>query len=382
LFKSGVLNKIFGDCETVLRGGFGILYDRINTSESVILPALTAGFSQTINVRAPRCNVNGSGGTNCSPTSTVPASIFRVGVDGSIPLPAQPGLSIPYIPTQPFGETVSFQIDPNFDVGENYSFDLTLQRELPHSVVLEIAWIGRLGRKLPASVNFNSSPFFHIDSVSRQSFAQAFDQVAQLLRAGVPAGNVPEQGWFQNNMPGGTARVIAGNEANFINGNVSNVFQAIDLARLANGLTPFNNLQTQTAFVRTSLGRSNYHAVAMTLRQRLSPALTLDFNYTFSKSLDQSSALQNSTNTLQSAFDLDFDYGPSDFDRTHTFNGQLLYEIPIGRGHRLYATSKIEKLLGGWFVAGVFRAASGLPLIVSQGVSAPGGGIMLTAPSG
>src|SRR5205085_5632696 len=115
-----------------------------------------------------------------------------------------------------------------------------------------------------------------LDSRSGQTFAQAFDAVAQSLRAGATAASVPAQAWFQNNMPGGTARVVAGNEANFINGNVSNVFQTIDLARLANGMTPFNNLQTQTAFVRTSTGRSNYHALVLVLRQRLSRDLTFD----------------------------------------------------------------------------------------------------------
>jgi hypothetical protein len=183
-------------------------------------------------------------------------------------------------------------------------------------------------------------------------------------------------------MPGGTARVITGNEANFINGNVSNVFQSIDLARLSGGLKPFNNLQTQTAFVRTSLGRSNYHAFVITLRKQPSHGLTVDLNYTLSKSLDQSSALQNSTNALQNAFFPDFDYGPSDFDRTHVFNSYFLYEVPAGRGRRLHMGNRLDSLLGGWVVAGIFRAASGLPLIVSQGVSALGGGSTLVSPSG
>lgn len=381
-FKSGFLGRIFGDRRTVLRGGVGMVYDRINTFESVILPMLGVGFSQTINLRAPACNSTGTGGAGCSPTGSAPASVFRVGVDGTIPLPTQPALSVPIIPAQPFGETLSFQIDPTFDVGENYSFDFTIQRELPSGILLELGWIGRLGRKLPASVNFNSSPFFHIDSQSGQSFARAFDAVAHLLRTGAPASTIPAQAWFQNNVPGGTARVIAGNEANFINGNVSSVFQTIDLARLGNGLMPFNNLQSQTAFVRTSTGRSNYHAFVLMLRKRLSRELIVDFNYTFSKSLDQSSSTQNSTNTMQNAFFPDFDYGPSDFDRTHNFNGYFVYELPTGRGRWLQTGTALDKLLGGWSLAGILRAGSGLPLIVTQGVSALGGGTTLVAASG
>lgn len=381
--KGGLFGRLLGDRRTVLRGGFAVVYDRINTFESVVLPVLGVGFNQTINLRAPACNATGAGGAGCNPAAnSAPASVFRVGVDGTLPLPVQTAASVPFTPSQPFGETLSFQIDPDFDVGENYSFDLTVQRELPRGVVLELGWIARLGRKLPASVNFNSSPYFQLDARSGQTFAEAFDAVASVLRAGQPAANIPAQPWFQNNMPGGTARIITGNEANFINGNISNIFQTIDLARLAGGLTPFDNLQSQTAFVRTSIGRSNYHALALIVRKRLSRAFVFDFNYTFSKSLDQTSATQNSTNAMQSAFAPDFDYGPSDFDRTHNFNGYFLYDLPAGRGRLFDAGRVLDKFIGGWSLAGIFRAASGLPLIVSQGVSALGGGATLSAPSG
>ncbi|MFL6230160.1 MAG: hypothetical protein ACJ741_15415, partial [Pyrinomonadaceae bacterium] len=358
--------------------GFGIVYDRINTSESVIIPSLGVGFSQTVTRRAPLCNSTSAGGANCNATATAPASIFRVGVDGTIPLPVvAPGVGVPIVPTQPFGESVSFQIDPHFNVGENYTFDLTVQRELPGKMILEVGWLARLGRHLPTNVNFNSAPFFHVDSASGQTFAQAFDNVARLLRAGALSSSVPAQAWFQNNMPGGTARVLTGNEANFINGNVSGIFQTIDMARLNAGLKPFDNLQAQTSFVRTSIGRSNYHAAFATLRKRLSRQLTFDLNYTFSKSLDQSSSPENAMNMIASAFFPDFDYGPSDFDRTHVFNGYFLYELPTNRGDRFRTGTFFDKLTEGWSVSGIFRAASGAPLVVSQGTAALGGGTML-----
>ena len=381
-FTGSFFKQLFGERRTVLRAGFAMQYDRINTFESAIIPALGAGFTQTLSLRAPACNATGTSGAGCNPNGSAPASVFRVGVDGLIPVPVQSALSVPYTPAQPFGETLTLQVDPDFKAGRNYSFDFTVQRELPRGLILELGWIARLGRRLPTSVNFNSAPFFQLDARSGQTFAQAFDAVAQLLRAGTTAANIPAQPWFQNNMPGGTARIINGNEANFINGNVSSIFQTIDLARLAGGLTPFDNVQDQTAFVRTSIGRSNYHAFVLILRKRLARTLLVDLNYTFSKSLDQTSATENATNALQNAFFPDFDYGPSDFDRTHNFNAYFLYDLPIGRGRWLGADHTLDKFIGGWSLAGIFRAASGLPLIVSQGVSALGGGTVLVAPTG
>lgn len=377
-FNKGILKTVFGDRASVLRAGFGIVYDRINSTASVITPTLGVGFGQTISIRAPACNSTGSGGAACNPSGASPVADFRVGIDGLIPIPAVPTVGIPVVPSQPFGEMVSFQIDPNFKVGKSYNIDVTLQRELPGGMIMELAYVGRLARNLPASVNLNSAPIFQLDPKSGQTFAQAFDTVAQALRSGVPTANIPNQPWFQDLMPGGTSKVVTGNEANFINGNVSSVFQTIDLARRNQGLTPFDNLETMVSFMRTSIGKSNYHAFVATLRKRLSKGLTFDFNYTFSKSLDEIGGVQNTMSVIPSAFFPDFDYGPSDFDRTHVVNAVFMYELPTGRGHRLGFNSRLNSILDGWEMLGVFRASSGLPLTVSEGVPALGGGSMLT----
>jgi len=65
-FDSGFMHRLTGNRKTVIRGGFGIVYDRINTVQSVIIPMLGVGFAQTISVGAPLCNASGAPGTGCN----------------------------------------------------------------------------------------------------------------------------------------------------------------------------------------------------------------------------------------------------------------------------------------------------------------------------
>jgi hypothetical protein len=91
-------------------------------------------------------------------------------------------------------------------------------------------------------------------------------------------------------------------------------------------------------------------------------------NYTFSKSLDQVGTVQNNAGTYATSFNPNFQYGPSLFDRTHVFNALFNYDLPAGNGHKLsFGNNILNKFIGGWYVTGVFRAASGPPLTVSDG---------------
>jgi len=386
--SGGTMGKLFGDRKTVIRGGFSVVYDRSNTVQAVEIPMLGVGFDQTINIQTPGCNSTGAGGLGCNAAagSANPGlSDFRVGVDGTLPLPQASSATAPVIPSTGFGEILSFQVDPNTKVGRSYNFDLSVQRELPGGMVLEAAYIGRTARHLPQAVNLNSSPYMFVDPASGQSFAQAFDGVANALRAGQTPANQP---WFENQFPGltaakgvtgsNTAYIIAQNRSSFTTASVSNLFSTMGSYRRLLGLPLYNNDQAQVEFLRTYIGQSNYQAGILTLNKRFSKGLLMTANYTYAKALDDNLSNQNNAGFYGNSFHPGVDYGPSSYDRRHVFNAMYVYDLPAGRGHRFHAGPIGDQIIGGWYTSGIVTMMSGLPLTVSEGNPAFGGGLTLS----
>ncbi len=384
--KPGLQGKILGDKKTVVRAGYALIYDRQNTVQSVIIPSLGIGFAQTLNVNTPACSAGGAPGPGCNAASTNPAlNNFRVGVDGTIPVPVVPAQSVPVSP--PWGlidgrvvrypEILSFQVDPNIKVGRNHAIDFTIQRELKGDMIVELSYVGRYASRLPQGMNLVQSPYTQLDKASGQTFGRAFDAVAAQLRAGTPAASVSSQPWFENNVPGGTAALVTAASSSFVNGNVSSVFEALDFRRMGAGLTPFNNYMSQMAMLRSSTGVSNYNALFVTLRKRYTHGFFYDLNYTYSKSLDMLGRFQNSANIMPNSLDLYAEYGPSEFDIRHLFTTVWGYDLPF-KSH----LPVIKQLIGGWTLTGIVTARSGDALVVSQGAPVWGGGLFLQINSG
>ncbi len=390
--KAGFLGKLVGERKTVVRAGYSLVFDRQNTVQSVIIPTLGVAFAQTINITTPLCTASGGAGAGCNAASTNPAvSLYRVGVDGKIPLPTVPTLSIPVSPfwgRNPngsltlFPETLSFQVDPKIKVGENHALNLTVQRELPGGMILELGFAGRYAKKLPQSMNLGQAPYEHLDKASGQTFAQAFDAVARQLRGGTLAANVTPQPWFENQSPGGTRVLAAATGSNFINGNINNIFLNIDQRRMLAGIQPFINYLSQSFFLRSSTGSSNYNAGFVTLNKRFSRGLMATVNYTFARSFDQLGSNQNSASTMPNNFNLNAEYGPSPFDITHIVNSTFRYDLPFGKGRFFNTGNVLDKVVGGWYLSGIYTARSGDALTVNQGAGVWGGSLFLGFTSG
>jgi hypothetical protein len=119
------------------------------------------------------------------------------------------------------------------------------------------------------------------------------------------------------------------------------------------GLNAFNPLVNNFGFYDNN-GRGNFNALLANLRHRFGHSFQLETQYRWSKSMDTGS---NNYYGGNYQYTQDREYGPSDYDATHTFKAFGIWSPTIFRGSNGY----LEKILGGWTVSGIFNAHSGFP---------------------
>ncbi len=380
-FKSGVLRKVFGDHKTVLRGGYALVHDQILAIETELYGVIGNRLLATsTTIQAPTCELNGTPGPNCVPG----VSPYRIGVDGPVLAPPPIPFSIPLVPAarnvvngpQAFGVASTDGFDPNFHPGSIHSFNATFQRQLPFNTMLELGWIGRFGRDLSQGENVNAPPIVALKDLtgqSSQTLAQAFDGVANQLRAGVSSANLAPQPWFENVFgKGGTAAVATAGSTYLTSADANSFVQlVVDPMLQRAGRPTIENQQFGTLNYQTSTGWMNYNAGFLSLRKRTTRGLTVIFNYTWAHCLDSGLAQSDSLGgQLDSPYNPKFNYGPCITDIRQSAQLFGRYDLPsVTHGSQL-----MRKLLSGWATSYVFTASTGLPLKITGATNAFGAG--------
>jgi hypothetical protein len=148
------------------------------------------------------------------------------------------------------------------------------------------------------------------------------------------------------------------------------------------GIGNYLNNQAISMYGWSSIGSSSYHALQVNLRKQFSRGLQFDMNYTYSKSIDITSAAsrvgfsvygyQNIGlvgSRLANAFSPKLARAVSDFDLTHQFNLDWIAELPVGKGRAFAgnASRLVDAFIGGWQISGLARWTSGFPFSVDGG---------------
>jgi hypothetical protein len=107
---------------------------------------------------------------------------------------------------------------------------------------------------------------------------------------------------------------------------------------------------------KTGGGHNSYNSMQLSLTRRSSSGVTMNAQYTLGYSKGNtggSNEAVTAANNARALSEFDYDNGYNNFDVRHTFNLSALYDVP-GRG----------PILGGWSVAGIINARSGIPVPV------------------
>jgi hypothetical protein len=104
-----------------------------------------------------------------------------------------------------------------------------------------------------------------------------------------------------------------------------------------------------------SRGTLDYHGLQLKFQRRFANNFSFLNAYTWGKAIDLNSDNDGNV-TLTNVYDPQYNRGPADYDVTHTFSSNWIYELPWAR----------DRFYGGWQLSGILYLRSGLPFTPSQ----------------
>jgi hypothetical protein len=419
--------------KTVIRGGFGMVFDHIGS-----------GLLDTFDQR-------GSFGLSTQITAPVPSATTAPRLTGLNSLPTVDATGAPYFPATPTGGfpytyppaftslAIQWGLDDKIRTPYAYTIDFSIGRELPRNMSLQVSYVGRMSHRLLTQEDL-AMPLNIVDPKSKISYLTAARRLSELGFAGTPTSDVtpalvgPTAAYWQNMV----APLNAGDQYNlacagpYYDTNpqyTTDPVQAMydlfacgggpvgagfgdETTPLANldywgsdfsgipgiagmladssgnpvnyypsslGPNAFFNSQFHSLYAWRSVGNSNYNALQVNLRKRMSQGIQFDFNYTYSKSIDLSSDAERIDAWSGLGGQVINSWSPgdlravSDFDAAHQINANWVVELPFGKGKPLAGSvgGVGQAFIGGWELSGLARWTSGFPVSMSNGATWP-----------
>jgi Carboxypeptidase regulatory-like domain len=370
------------DTKTSIRSSFGMYFDHYGEALTSRFARL-GSFGLSSQFSSPANNVN----YKTAPRFTGPHDL------PNLPIPPAPDTqNYPYaVPDGTFG--INWGIDNHIKTPYVEAFNMSVQRELPGGFLLDAAYVGRLGRHLFQQLDL-AEPVNYNDPKGAGDYFTAGSQLSKDsdLNNGAYGGIytndppvfVPTIQYFEDvfpqmqglDFPGESATEAIYNDEwtpqRYTYGETG-ALADIDFGCFygcPNG-TLFWDQQFSSLISLSSIGMSYYNAGQFTLRRPSRNGLTMDFSYTWSRSIDMGSDAERAATSygaIQNVWNPKLSRGVSDFDTKHLITADWAYSLPFGTGKMLLANSGRagNAVWGGWQWAGLGRWSSGLPFSVLE----------------
>lgn len=271
--RVGFAWDVFGNATTAVRGGIGMFYNRQNL-DAVLNPFTTSPPL----VSTPVVNFSTLAGLGGSGGLVFPQNVFGIDGEGKIPMVT------------------------------NYS--LTIQQNVGFNTIIDVGYVGNLGRNMMWQRNLNAIPF-------------GTNFLPENADLSTPA---------RNPLPQAFLRPLVG----------------------------FNNVN-----FREWASSSNYHSLQFQANRRFSDGLQFIASWTWSKSMDFNST---DTEAVSPLVDVRvWNYGLSSFDRTHVVKLSGVWDVPKAR----VQNPVLQQVLNGWQLSGIITFSSGAPLGLGYTTTTP-----------
>ncbi len=384
-----------GPQNSSVRIGFTTYYDRVGTASAAYYEAVGSFGLGSILV-SPAGQFSIATAPRLTAIDVVPPGL----------LPPAPPFRFPSLYPKPGpGQVGAIVPAPDIHLRTPYALAPTVswQRQLAGRLTLETAYVGRFGYKQLALFDA-AAPINWRDP---QTGIELFEAVNELIAVGPNAFSAVRESAFWDNLFPGFAlsasdlsrlypqfarfnpgveparRLTPTQTAYFLFGQlhptnpVRGALPAVDIqcrpACSRFGPYALFHDQFSSLFSWRSLGKSDYHALQVSLRGAWRGDLEFDVNYTLSRSMDWTSGVERTdpfgrANIINSWSPAQM-RGPSDYDLRHNTNAHWLWRLPFGRNRRFWGSAgpAANALAGGWQLAGIFRVSSGFPATVLNG---------------
>ena len=405
--------------QTVIRGGYSIAFTREGFN------AYTAMFGSN---EGGTVNLSVSPGAGDFPAGSV---WYR---DPTYPFKNPPAdtSKYPFIPAGGSVGSSANDFDPKLKAGYTQSFSLGIQRELGKNTAIEARWVRTRGTHLWRQYDLNEVNIFENGFINEFKNAQNNQNIcaanSALCIAAQAAGGVSASS--RNSLSYGNWGLPGQTNVNVITTGIGSTVDSTTMTRIQQGqagsvatsiatsltrmnnlinaaLIPFTTLPAGTcvpnpapagsgltpncrisnyfllnpqlinstasaggAFLMTQGTETNFDALQIELRRRLSAGLLVQGSYQFAKALSNafvsSSSVFSQPRTLRNSA-LDRDYSP--WDIRHAFKLDYIYELPFGHGKHWLNNSGglVDRVIGNWQIGGVTRIQSGPATLITSG---------------
>lgn len=338
-FEREAFKKLFGrNGDTSVRAAVGKFYNGL--VEGLILAQLVPQppFGGSTNVKNSLFN---------TPLVGQDGTLFPNPFNGILtPRPGEPVDYSIFRPILLYGQLPA-KLRPQFA----YQYHFTVQRNVAWDFVLQVGYVGTLGRDLLATRDINpgsARTCLELNNIPGQSCGPGGADGTYIIPArAIPAG-------VTLNLPYGSVRSVTGPNPS-----------AITLVGLRPLSSPFCQPTTgagcppdgvpvfSSLFSRENIARSRYDALQTLLEKRFSRGLQFQAAYTFSKSLDNASSFEDIVNP----FDPSRNRSLSAFHAKHRFVVNFFYELP-----KINRNGLVGGLLNNWALSGIYTFQTGFPI--------------------